>query len=109
MADGIRNRIGQYLYADGAVRRRKVSGIDYIVGIAGAYDALGLIGPEHNGVFVLDDTNKRVLTDRNCEESSGYFGPSRRQWDALRDVMKMPAREFVRWVASTPRYRGGDA
>jgi hypothetical protein len=106
MSQGIQNRIGPYLYADGAVRRRVIGKTTYIVGIAGAYDAFGLIGPEHNGLFVLDDTNKRVLTDRVAEETTGYHGPSKAQWQALERVMKLPARQFQSWIEESPRYRG---
>lgn len=109
MSEGIKNQIGPYMYADGAVRRREVDGTDYIVGIAGAYNAFGLIGSEHNGLFVLDDTAKRVLTDDIGRESSGYNGPSQSQWNLLRDVMTMDGEGFVDWVKSTARYRGDDA
>jgi hypothetical protein len=87
MSNGIQHRIGNYHYADGALRRRTVGGIDYLVGIAGAYNAFGLIGSEHNGIFVLDDTNKAVVFDRDTEISSGYHGPSQRQWDRLKELM----------------------
>lgn len=106
MSDGIRNQIGPFMYADGALRRRVIGGITYAIGIAGAYNAGGLIGPEYNGIFVLDDTNKRVLTDRESEESSGYFGPSKAQWDALKTAMQLPEKAFLHWIQSTPRYRG---
>jgi hypothetical protein len=83
-----------------------VQGVTYVVGIAGAYNAFGLIGPEHNGVFILDDTHKRVLTDRICEESTGYFGPSKRQWDELARTMRMGPAEFEGYIVNSPRYRG---
>lgn len=104
MSDGIRNQIGPYMHADGACRRRG----DYIVGIAGAYNAFGLIGPEHNGLFVLDEKRRRVLTDRIEEEGSGYHGPSKRQWSALKNVMEMTDEEFEKWYRETPRYRGDE-
>jgi hypothetical protein len=107
MADGIKNRIGQYLYADGALRRRVIGKTTYAIGIAGALDAFGLIGPEHNGIFVLDDTQKRVLTDRQAETSSGYHGPTPAQWAELKRVMQLPAKAFLQWVKETDRYRGG--
>lgn len=105
MSEGIRNRIGQYLYADGAVRRRKIGKTEYIVGIAGAYDAYGLIGPERNGLFILDDTRKAVVLDRDTEETSGYHGPSQRQWDRLAEVMKLPAEAFAELIRTHPRSR----
>ncbi len=108
MSDGIRNQIGPYMHADGALRRRKVGRTMYVVGIAGAYNAFGLIGPEHNGLFVLDDTRKRVLTDRIGEEGSGYHGPSVSQWNVLKDAMTMTGPAFVKWVKQSPRYRGDE-
>lgn len=105
MSQGIKHRIGNYLHADGALRSRIVDGTRYLIGIAGAYDAFGLIGPEHNGIFVLDDTNKRVVLDRHAEISSGYHGPSQGQWDALRDVMQMDAPTFTAFVNDNPRSR----
>ena len=105
MSNGIANQIGPFMHADGAVRRRKAGKSTYVVGIAGAYNAFGLIGPEHNGIFVLNDTAKTVDTDRVCEESTGYFGPSKRQWAELARVMRMPDAEFLAWLKATPRYR----
>lgn len=106
MSNGIQARTGQYLHAHGAVRRRKVGRTTYLVGIAGAYDAFGLIGPEHNGVFVLDDTRKRVILDRHAENpAGGYFGPSKAQWSELAKLMTMPAPEFRRFIADHPRAR----
>lgn len=106
MANGIANQIGPFMYSDGAIRKRRVNGIDYIVGIAGAYNAFGLIGPEYNGLFVLDDTNKRVLADRIAETQSGYFGPSKEQWAELKRAMELPAKAFRAWIETSPRYRG---
>lgn len=109
MSDGIKNNIGPFMYADGALRRRTAEGVDYIVGIAGAYNAMGLIGSEYNGIFVLDETNKNVLTDQEHPESSGYHGPSKAQWDALSRIMILSDAEFVHWIMSRPRYRGTGA
>lgn len=105
MSNGIQNRIGNYHYADGAMRRRTVRGIDYIVGIAGAYNAFGLIGSEHNGVFVLDDTNKDVIFDRDTEISSGYYGPSQGQWDRLKELMTCSEADFTKAIRTNARSR----
>ena len=106
MSDGIQARTGQYLHAHGAVRRRKVGRTIYLVGIAGAYDAGGLIGPEHNGLFVLDDTHKRVILDRHAENpAGGYHGPNKAQWAELKRVMTMPVQDFKIFMATNPRAR----
>lgn len=104
-ASGIKNRIGQYHYADGALRRRTVSGIEYVIGIAGAYNAFGLIGSEHNGIFILDDTNKRVILDRHVPQCSGYNGPSTEQRAELEHLAELPAAAFLRFISTNPRSR----
>lgn len=106
MATGIANRIGNYLHADGAARRFKIGDCVYIIGIAGAYDAFGLIGPEHNGIFVLNDTEKRVVLDRHCPEASGYCGPSAAQWAEFKRVAELPAAAFRNFCRNNPRFRG---
>lgn len=105
MSNGIANRIGNYHYADGALRRRHVDGIDYLIGIAGAYNAFGLIGSEHNGIFVLDDTNKAVVLDRDTPQSSGYHGPSQAQWDRLKHFCTCDEGDFIDLIQHNPRSR----
>jgi hypothetical protein len=105
MSTGIANQIGPFMHADGAVRPKQVGDTLYRVGIAGAYNAFGLIGPEHNGIFVLDDTHKRVVLDRDTEESSGYNGPSPRQWARLKEVMQMTDAEFRSLIFTHPHSR----
>ena len=106
MSNGISNRIGQYLHADGAARRYQIDGTNYIIGIAGAYDTFGLIGPEHNGIFILDDDDKRVVLDRHCEIGSGYHGPSEDQWAEFKRIAELPAAAFKNFCRNHPRYRG---
>lgn len=106
MATGIKNRIGNYLHADGACRRYKIGGTNYLIGIAGAYDAFGLIGPEHNGIFILDDDAKAVVLDRHCPASSGYFGPTPEQWAEFKRIAELPAAAFRNFCNNHPRFRG---
>jgi hypothetical protein len=66
--------------------------------IFGAYDAFGLIGPEFNGIAILDEDQRAVLCDRIACESSGYFGPSPAQlgeFDRLAGLDWPSFREFV--------------
>lgn len=106
MSNGIANRIGNYLYCDGAVRRYKIGKEIYVIGIAGAYDAFGLIGPEHNGIFILNDTQKFVVLDRHCEETTGYFGPSAAQWAEFKRIAELTEIAFYNFCRNNPRYRG---
>lgn len=104
-ASGIKNRVGQYLYADGAITRRTIKGTEYVIGIAGAYDAFGLIGSEHNGIFVLNDTDKCVVLDRHEPTSSGYSGPSAGQRAEFDRIRKLSAKAFIDFIHSHPRSR----
>lgn len=104
-ASGIKNRIGQYHYADGALARRTVDGTDYVIVIAGAYNASGLIGSEHNGIAILDDTAKRVVLDRHAPEPSGYSGPSATQRIVFERLQEIDDAAFKRFIAEHPRAR----
>lgn len=48
----------------------------YRILLSGAYNAMGLIGPEHNGIAVLDEVNKQVVTDCVGRQASGWYGDS---------------------------------
>lgn len=104
------NRIGNYHYADGAIARRTVQGTEYVIIIAGAYNAFGLIGPEHNGIAVLDDTNKRVVLDQDTPQQSGYHGPNIAQWARFEAIAKiMSNKDFTKYILTHPRSRLADA
>ncbi len=45
----------------------------YRILISGAYNALGLIGSEYNGIVVLDEKDKTVVTDCIGRQSSGWY------------------------------------
>jgi hypothetical protein len=46
--------------------------------IYGAYNAMGLIGSEKNGIAILDEDKVTVLCDEIAKEISGYQQPSPR-------------------------------
>ena len=106
MSQGIQNRVGQYLHAEGAARRYRINETNYVIGIAGAIDAFGLIGPEYNGIFILNDDEKRVVLDRHCEIASGYSGPSAAQWAEFKRIVNLPSAAFNNFCRNNPRFRG---
>lgn len=73
--------------------------------VYGAYNAMGLIGSEHNGIAILDEDNRTVLCDRITEESSGYFGPSKNQLESFDNFAAMPWGEFKDFINSNSRTR----
>jgi hypothetical protein len=71
----------------------------------GAYNAHGLIGPECNGIAVLDEDNKCVVLDEEAKQDTGYYGASERQKQRFKEVIEMTWDVFKTWVAEHPRAR----
>lgn len=102
----ISNRIGPFHYADPAdIHRRKIEGREFVLGIATAYNAFGLIGTEYNGLFVLDDTDKKVVLDRHAEGPAGGFGPTDQQRAAFEELKRAEPHAFLAFIRSNPRTR----
>lgn len=76
----------------------------FTVLIAGARNA-GIIGPEDNGIVVLDEDNGCVVLDNHLQQDSGYFGPSQAQLREAERILAMPWREFMKFCSENPRYR----
>lgn len=70
-----------------------------------AYNAFGLIGPEMNGVAILDEDKRCVLLDGECCISSGYYGASEEQKKRFKEVVDMPWPEFRKFVNGHLRRR----
>lgn len=88
-----------------AVQKVEHEGVVYIVGIAGAFNACGLIGPECNGIFILDETHKQVILDEHAKISTGYFGANQYQTEEYNRIVKLPAAEFYDFVNTHARQR----
>ena len=73
--------------------------------VYGAFNAYGLIGPEKNGIAILDEDNRAVLADEIERESSGYFGPSRAQFVRAVEILKMDWTDFRALVNGSGRNR----
>jgi len=71
----------------------------------GAYNAFGLIGSECNGICILNEDEKNVVTDGVLSVSSGYFGPAKIQLDLFDKLVKAPAREFRDIINSSDNLR----
>jgi hypothetical protein len=71
----------------------------------GAYNAFGLIGSEHNGICVLNEDDKNVVSDGILSVDSGYFGPAKVQLDLFDKMVKMKASEFRELVNSSDNLR----
>lgn len=106
-------RHGQYLHHEGWKSQKRFSADGtstrtFTVLIASAYDA-GIIGPEHNGITVIDEDNQSVVLDQHLRESTGYFGPSSQQQAEYKRVLKMDWTQFSEFCRGNPRFRKGSA
>lgn len=54
--------------------------------IYAAYNAFGLIGPERNGIAILNEDRSNVFCDEIAKASSGYFGPTPSQIETFKKM-----------------------
>ena len=97
-------QIGPFLYSY-PLWQRRVGSTTYTIGYADAYNAFGLIGPEHNGIFVLDDTHKAVVLDRHMPQLTGYHGPAPEHHAEFLRLKRLGPRAFRAWIKAHPRTR----
>lgn len=97
-------RVGQYEMVS-RDSRRQLWGRNLRVVVYGAYNAMGLIGPEDNGIAILDEGSRSVVIDGHVKENSGYFGPSVRQIEEFARIMSMEDAELEEFIESHPRKR----
>ena len=98
-------RLGQYM----GIRRkvtRTVKGQTYTMAIYGAYNALGLIGSEYNGIVVVNETKKCVVTDNVEKTDSGWFGATARQVETFDKLAKLRGDAFIKAIKATANFRG---
>ena len=108
----IAHRIANYQYGSPdqlEFVRFKVKGKTrtFIVGIANAYNAFGLIGSECNGIFVLDNDKKKVLLDEFHKTNNGWREPPAVVRAAFKEICEMSWPQFRSFVEGSPRFRGG--
>lgn len=104
MTINLESRVGPFV---GVTRNETVKHGErtFRVVLYGAYDAMGLIGSEFNGIGVLDEDQRQVLLDNECRITSGWFGPAASQLARFEEILAMPWPEFQRWVNEHPRRR----
>lgn len=103
------NKIASWHYADGFRKDLTFDGgRSMILVAASALNAGGMIGPEYNGLVVIDSDNNSIVLERHLPESSGSKGPSRRQAAEFERVGGMTEwRDFTAWLKSAPGFKGG--
>jgi hypothetical protein len=98
------NSVGQYTMVsrDKCV---KFGDRSFRVVLYGAYNAMGLIGTENNGIAVLDEDRMQVVLDGHYPEESGAFGATEFQACEWRRICLLSAEEFVEFCNSHPNSR----
>ena len=85
--------------------RKFDNGRSFRLVLYGAYNAMGLIGSECNGVAILDEDKLQVLADEIGKIDSGYYGPSKDQVATYDRMMAMSWPEFQVLVNESGRNR----
>jgi len=97
--------VGQGCSYDGVVFDRARADGRYRIIAYQAYNAFGLIGPENNGLAILDIKEYRVVCDQIARIETGYFGLAQHQIDKALELISMPATAFQKFVNEHPRSR----
>lgn len=84
------------------------NGTKYRVIIYGAYNAMGLIGTEMNGIAVLDEDTPCVIVDGIATTSSGMDTPTRTQLAYFKNMCLADYEQFRDMIVELggDRYRG---
>jgi hypothetical protein len=98
------HQVGNYMHQGDLFKRRAGKDV-FIVGFATAYNALGLIGSERNGIFVLNETKRDVVLDEHLRVDSGWCGPRPKHRHELKRLEDLPDEEFLAWIKIHPRAR----
>jgi hypothetical protein len=86
--------------------KREVFGATYVILIYGAYNAMGLIGSESNGIAILNETLKQVVTDQIACADSGWFGATKNQLREFDAIMNLSDEAFLKYLTITQNFRG---
>jgi hypothetical protein len=93
------NSVGQYTMVS-RDQTLKFGERTFRVVLYGAYNAMGLIGTEHNGIAVLDEDRMQVVLDGHFRQDSGAYGPTRSQAEEMDRICGLSAGEFVEFCNS---------
>jgi hypothetical protein len=75
----IRTDQGVYMGVAAEEDKTLADGRKFRLVLYGAFNAMGLIGTERNGILVLDLDRRQVVCDEIANIPSGWYGPSKDQ------------------------------
>lgn len=100
----LQDHIGPYTGISRAASRR-LGGLQLTLMIYGAYNAMGLIGSESNGILILNEGAKDVLADQLGKVDSGYYGPTPKQHALFITLCTCEDATFIEYVNNSKRNR----
>lgn len=100
-----RKSITPYEYLSVDHTKELSNGDTYRIVVYGAYNAMGLIGTEKNGIAILDNQQMAVLCDEICPVNSGYNTPTTDQINMVSTLIDMNDEDFKEFINSNPRSR----
>lgn len=86
--------------------KRTVDGVTYIVLLYAAYNAFGLIGSEKNGIAILNDTAKYVVTDEICRIGFSWGGADAAQVAEMCTLEVLTDDDFLSYIRKSSNFRG---
>lgn len=100
------NNIGPYMgiSANSRIDFPEVE-LSFQVVVYGAFNAMGLIGSEGNGIAIFEITRGYVVLDEHCKTSSGWYGPTRTQLEEFNRIAGLEWEDFRAFVSGHKRSR----
>lgn len=100
-----RKNIAPYMYVSADAIKELSDGRKFRVIIYGAYNALGLIGTECNGIAILNEIERDVVADEVLKANSGYDTPTLLQKKAFNTLINATDAKFIEYVNTRERLR----
>ena len=108
MTINLSNRIGPFCGVSMAFSRH-IDGIIVTVFLYGAYDAMGLIGSESNGIGAVAEREKSiggaVLIDEHMKIGSGWYGASPDQLKEYKRISELSDSGLLEFIRHNRRFR----
>lgn len=95
-----------YVHNEVGVKTRTAGGETFKLFISAAFNAMGLIGSEADGIVVLNETRMEVVTDEILRSGNGYTGPHANQIAQIDYLLNLPDAQFLKEAAGSIRFRG---
>ena len=105
MAINLQQNVGPFTGVSADSKRTFKNGRTFRIIIYGAYNALGLIGSECNGIAVLDEDNRTVVCDEIATTGSGWYGANAEQKKTFKQLLKIGWEKFQEIINNHPRTR----